>query len=206
MAAWESLIALIGEIAIPRSENRYHVFDTAVGYAAIAWSARGISRLRLPAPTAQETEHALLRRLPDAVPEHPVGEIANVIANVGRYFAGEHVAFDDVLVDLREQEPFFARVYDVVRKLRWGETTTYGAIAKALGAGPEAARDVGQAMARNPVPLIIPCHRVTAAGGKIGGFSAPGGAVSKARMLELEGVAVAEAATAPKPTQAAFGF
>ena len=70
--------------------------------------------------------------------------------------------------------------------LGWGETMTYGEIARALDAGPEAARTVGEAMARNPVPLIIPCHRVTAAGGKIGGFSAPGGSMSKVRMLELE--------------------
>ena len=73
---------------------------------------------------------------------------------------------------------------------------------KALGAGPEAARDVGQAMATNPVPLIIPCHRVLAAGGKVGGFSAPGGAATKLRMLALEGVDL----TPPPPAQQAFGF
>ncbi len=70
----------------------------------------------------------------------------------------------------------------------WGRTTTYGALAKEVGAGREAARVVGEAMAKNPAPLIIPCHRVLAAGGKIGGFSAPGGSKTKARMLELEGV------------------
>ncbi len=87
-------------------------------------------------------------------------------------------------------------------RLGWGETTTYGALARALGAGPEAARDVGQAMAHNPVPLIIPCHRVLAAGGKLGGFSAPGGAGTKRRMLEMEGVALA----AEAPGQRAFAF
>ena len=98
------------------------------------------------------------------------------------------VDFTAVRLDLGVQEPFFARVYDAVRRLGWGETTTYGAVAQALGAGPETARDVGQAMARNPVPLIVPCHRVLAAGGKVGGFSAPGGASAKRRMLALEGV------------------
>jgi len=88
------------------------------------------------------------------------------------------------------------------RRVGWGETTTYGALAKALGAGPEAARDVGVAMAKNPVALIIPCHRVLAAGGKIGGFSAPGGAATKRRMLELEGVRLEP----PRPVQAAFEF
>ena len=77
-----------------------------------------------------------------------------------------------------------------------------GAVAKALGAGPEAARDVGQAMAQNPVPLIIPCHRVLAVGGKVGGFSAPGGSATKARMLELEGVNLRP----PAPAQQSFGF
>jgi methylated-DNA-[protein]-cysteine S-methyltransferase len=94
------------------------------------------------------------------------------------------------------------KVYSEVRKLGWGETTTYGAVAKTLGGEPQAARDVGQAMATNPVPLIVPCHRVLAAGGKIGGFSAPGGAGSKVRMLEIEGVTVA--AEKPRaPDQAA---
>ena len=79
---------------------------------------------------------------------------------------------------------------------------TYGALAKETGAGPEAARDVGIAMARNPVPLTIPCHRVLAAGGKIGGFSAPGGSATKMRMLALEGVHVRSA----QPARQSFGF
>jgi methylated-DNA-[protein]-cysteine S-methyltransferase len=83
-----------------------------------------------------------------------------------------------------------------------GHTTSYGALANELGAGPEAARDVGQAMARNPVALIIPCHRVLAAGGKIGGFSAPGGSATKIRMLALERIHVEP----PRPTQRSFAF
>jgi len=73
------------------------------------------------------------------------------------------------------------RIYEAARRVAWGYTTTYGNLAKELGAGPEAARDVGKAMARNPVALIIPCHRVLAAGGKVGGFSAPGGSAAKRR-------------------------
>jgi methylated-DNA-[protein]-cysteine S-methyltransferase len=191
---------------MPDKDNRYHVFETAAGFAAIAWNPVGISAVRLPAATRNEAERALLRRLPEASPAVPAGRIAEVIEMMKRYFAGEQVAFDDLPVDLGEQEPFFARVYDAVRKLGWGETTTYGAVAKALGAGPEAARDVGQAMANNPVPLIIPCHRVTKAGGAVGGFSAPGGSIAKARMLALEGVPVAEAAPAKSSPQTSFGF
>ena len=89
-----------------------------------------------------------------------------------------------------------------MRRVGWGQTTTYGALAKEVGVGPEAARDVGQAMAKNPVPLIIPCHRVLAAGGKLGGFSAPGGSATKQRMLELEGVSLEP----PPPPQQTLGF
>lgn len=182
--------------------NQYRLFETRAGVAAIGWNDIGITALRLPAPTAAEAERAMARRLPDAARAEPPAHVGAIIDAAIRYFAGDRVDFSDVPVDLGEQDPFFARVYDHVRGLGWGETSTYGAIAHALGAGPEYARDVGQAMAKNPVPLIIPCHRVTAAGGKIGGFSAPGGAMSKARMLELEGVATGPASQ----IQAQHGF
>jgi len=110
------------------------------------------------------------------------------VAAVERYFRGERVDFSHSRLDLSDQDPLYRQIYQSVRGIGWGQTTTYGAVAKELGAGPEAAREVGQAMARNPVPLIIPCHRVLAAGGHVGGFSAPGGAAAKKRMLELEGV------------------
>ena len=115
------------------------------------------------------------------------------------------MSFDKVRRDwtlLGEQDPLFQRIYAAARLVGWGRTTTYGALAKELGAGPEAARDVGQAMANNPVALIIPCHRVLAAGGKVGGFSAPGGSAAKIRMLALEGVHVEPA----PPVQQSFGF
>jgi len=103
-------------------------------------------------------------------------------------FRGEEEDFSGFKLDLGEQDPFFKKVYAAARRVGWGRTTTYGTLAMELGAGPEAARDVGQAMARNPVALIIPRHRVLAAGGKIGGFSAPGGSAAKIRMLALEGI------------------
>jgi len=96
----------------------------------------------------------------------------------------------------------FERIYAAARQVGWGHTTTYGALAKELDAGPEAARDVGQAMARNPVAVIIPCHRVLAAGGQVGGFSAPGGSAAKRRMLALEGVHL----DPPPPAQQSFQF
>jgi len=112
------------------------------------------------------------------------------------------IDFSGFALDLGEQDEFFKQIYAKARQIGWGRTTTYGTLAKELGAGPEGARDVGQAMAKNPVPLIIPCHRVLAAGGKLGGFSAPGGSVAKARMLELEGVSLDR----PPPAQQSFGF
>lgn len=186
--------------------NHYHLFKTVHGFAALAWNARGVTSFRLPAPTVEETRRALLRRLPDAIEAEPPAHIAELIRAIGRYFEGERADFAEVPLDLGGQDPLFVKIYDLVRRLGWGETTTYGEIARSLGEGPEVARDVGQAMARNPIPLIIPCHRVLAAGGKIGGFSAPGGSNAKARMLELEGVAPEPAAPPKSTAQSSFGF
>lgn len=180
----------------------YLVFETPSGHCAIAWNAAGIVRFQLPGQDADTTRRLLLRRLPAAEPADPPPAIAEAVSAIGRYFAGEAVDFAGVPVDLSGQSPFFKAIYDAVRQVRWGETITYGALARQLGAGPEAARDVGQAMAKNPVALIIPCHRVLAAGGKIGGFSAPGGASSKLKMLALEGISFAQ----QEPAQQSFGF
>jgi len=182
--------------------HRYQVFETAGGFAAIAWNDAGITRFRLPEGSAAAAERAVLKRLPDAAPGDPPQDIALIIDAARRYFDGEEVDFSTARLHLGAQQPLFEKIYERVRKLGWGETTTYGAVAKALGEGPEVARDVGQAMAANPIPLIIPCHRVLAAGGKIGGFSAPGGSDSKMKMLAIEGVDL----TPPAPAQAGFGF
>ena len=185
-----------------REAHHYLVFGTAGGYCGIAWNDVGVTCFQLPTRSAGATEHSLLRRLPGAEPGTPTAEVATAIAAVKRYFAGEEIDFSDVRLDLGGQDDFFTRIYAATRRVGWGHTTTYGALAKELGAGPEAARDVGQAMAKNPVPLIIPCHRVLAAGGKVGGFSAPGGAAAKVRMLELEGVHVGP----PQPAQQSLGL
>jgi len=186
--------------------ERYHLFETDHGSAAIGWSARGVSAFRLPAATPQETRASVRRRLPDAVEAAPTGPVEHVVQAARRYFSGEPIDFTDITLDLGRQDHLFARIYELVRRLRWGETTTYGEIARSLGEGPEVARDVGQAMARNPIPLIIPCHRVLAAGGKIGGFSAPGGSRAKARMLALEGVQPGPAEPSKSSAQTSFGF
>ena len=177
--------------------EHYHIFETARGFCAIAWSDKGVVRFRLPEPNAEATEQSLLRRLPDATPAAPPPEIAEAVVAAQHYFAGEKTDFTGVPVDLGKQSELFEKIYAAARRLGWGETTTYGAMAKQFGTDWEIARDVGQAMAKNPVPLIIPCHRVLAAGGKIGGFSAPGGAATKAKMLEIEGVRLSAPAQPP---------
>ena len=182
--------------------HRYFIFDTAAGFCGIAWNDAGITRFQLPTKSAEATERILLRHVPGAKPGAPTPGVAEAVAAVRRYFEGEETDFSSVKLDLGEQDPFFERVYAAARRVGWGHTTTYGALAKELGAGPEAARDVGQAMAKNPVALIIPCHRVLAAGGKVGGFSAPGGSAAKIHMLSLEGVHLEPAS----PAQQSFGF
>jgi methylated-DNA-[protein]-cysteine S-methyltransferase len=185
-----------------QTAHHYLVFETAGGFCGIAWSEAGIARFQLPTTTAEATERLVLRRLPGAEPGEPPREVAEAIAAVQSYFTGEAIDFSRFQLDLGEQDEFFRQIYAAARQVAWGRTTTYGALAKELGAGPEAARDVGQAMARNPVALIIPCHRVLAAGGKIGGFSAPGGSTAKMRMLELEGIRLGP----PPSSQESFGF
>jgi methylated-DNA-[protein]-cysteine S-methyltransferase len=182
--------------------RHYFIFETASGFCGLAWSALGVTRFQLPAKSAEAAERLLLRRAPGAELAAPTSEIAGIVAAVKLYFEGEQTDFSQVALDLDGQDAFCRQIYAAAREVGWGRTTSYGALAKQVGAGPEAARDVGQAMARNPVALIIPCHRVLAAGGKIGGFSAPGGSASKMRMLALEGVDLAP----PPPAQAAFEF
>jgi methylated-DNA-[protein]-cysteine S-methyltransferase len=182
--------------------QRYHVFETAMGFCAIVWSDAGIARFQLPVRSAEAAERLMKRRALDAEPGAPPDEVFAVVSAAKRYFAGEETDFSHVRLDLGEEDALFARIYEALRRVGWGRTTTYGALAKEVGAPREAARDVGEAMARNPAPLIIPCHRVLAAGGKIGGFSAPGGATTKIRMLELEGVRLGPREAA----QQSFGF
>jgi methylated-DNA-[protein]-cysteine S-methyltransferase len=172
------------------SNLHYLIFETTSSFCGIAWSDTGITRFQLPAKSAEGAERMMQRRAPEAEPGVPTPMLGEAVAAVRRYFEGNETDFAQLELDLGGQDEYFKRVYAAVRRIKWGQTTTYGTLARELGGGPETARDVGRAMAGNPIPLIIPCHRVLAAGGKTGGFSAPGGATTKIRMLELEGVQV----------------
>lgn len=180
------------------AHHHYHVFETAHGFCAIAWNDTGITRFQLPSGVPEATESNLLRRTPHAAPGTPPPEVSEVIAAAHRYYTGEAIDFSHIPIDLGELGELSQRIYTALRQIPWGTTTTYSGLAKDLGIDAwEGARDVGQAMGKNPVPLIIPCHRVLAAGGKPGGFSAPGGTETKIRMLELEGVRIGP----PPPAQ-----
>ena len=173
--------------------THYCVFDSGFGPLGIAWSSNGVCRLQLPEATPSATERRLLGRGIGAVKSNPPPYVERLLADARRYFAGERVDFADVKLDLTGVSSFHRKIYEAALRVGWGETTTYGALAKAAGF-PDAARAVGQAMGRNPIPLIIPCHRVLASGGKPGGFSAYGGTATKDRMLALEGVCLGSGA------------
>src|SRR5262245_17650821 len=168
------------------------VFDTAIGACGIAWSEIGLTRFQLPERDRQATELRLRSGRDHPALAAPPPHVASAMAALERYFAGKRVDFAPVAVDLEGIAPFYRRVYDAARGIAWGETATYGELARRAGS-PGAARGVGQAMSRNPVPVIIPCHRILASGNKVGGFSAFGGTSAKERLLALEGVRLGRA-------------
>jgi len=167
------------------SPPSFCVFDTAIGRCAIAWNEHGIARVQLPETSDALTCARLLRHLPDATQADPPETVQQAITRVRALLAGEPDDLGDVPLDLREVPPFHRRVYELVRSVGPGRTITYGEIAARLG-DPAAARAVGQALGENPFAPIVPCHRVLAADGRPGGFSAAGGVTTKLRMLEIE--------------------
>lgn len=171
----------------------YALFDTMLGPCGVAWSTSGITRVQLPEADALATEERLARWSPDIRKSEPIPLAARAIDELQGYFRGMKTDFAGVTLDLGACSPFHREIYATLRRVGWGETTTYGGLADRLGM-PGAARAIGQAMGRNPVPVIVPCHRVLAAGGKPGGFSSFGGRVTKGRLLALEGVNLEPAA------------
>jgi methylated-DNA-[protein]-cysteine S-methyltransferase len=170
----------------------FAVFDTAIGPCGIAWSRKGIVRFLLPEASAALTEARMRAVCPGVEKTPPRGWVAELIGRVKRHLLGEHDDFADVPLDLREQPPFHAAVYEALRKVQAGTTTTYGALGRKISGSTGAARAVGTAMAKNPFALLVPCHRVVGSDGKLHGFSAPGGLATKARLLAIEGRPVPE--------------
>lgn len=174
-------------------QGAYCLFETVLGWCAIAWRKRAdtnaVTLLRLPEATRELTEARIAQGSGARQPTLPPPEITEVIARVRKHLQGEVGDFRDIKLDLDGINPFVRRVYEAAREIPVGETRTYGELATVLDQ-PGAVRAVGQALARNPIALIIPCHRVVAAAGRPGGFSAYGGRATKARLLAIEGAAL----------------
>lgn len=163
----------------------YHLFETEAGVCGLGWTDTGLAQVQLPEANAADTETRLARRSGGTRTDTPPADIADLAARMCAYFEGAETDFRDAALDYAGLSDFNARVYRQLRETVWGQATSYGALANAVGE-PGAARAIGAAMGANPWPLIVPCHRVLAANGKIGGFSAHGGRGTKRRMLQLE--------------------
>ena len=140
----------------------------------VAWGPRGIACIQLPGGNEQTTRARVLQRFPRAREAAPPSEVARARDFIVAYLHGEPGDLSSVLLDMDRVPPFHRRVYEAARSIPRGTTMTYGALAARAGAAGSA-RAVGQALARNPFAIVVPCHRVVAAGGRIGGFSANGG-------------------------------
>jgi len=168
------------------TQQHFALFETAIGTCGIVWTLRGVCGMQLPEKDAAATLARVHRRHPTAVETMPPADVRHAIAGVVALLTGEKCDLNDIKIDDEGQADFNKRVYAIVRQVPPGSTMTYGEVAERLG-DKTLARAVGQAMGENPTPIIMPCHRVLAAGGKTGGFSAPGGIVTKLQLLTIEG-------------------
>jgi methylated-DNA-[protein]-cysteine S-methyltransferase len=173
------------------SVSGFALFETAIGCCGIVWSERGIAGFQLPEKSEQATLARMQRRYPAARETAPPARVQHVIERVRGLLRGERIELTDVTLDVDGMPEFNQRVYEVARSIGPGATLSYGEIAQRLG-DRTLAREVAQALSQNPCPIIVPCHRVLAAGGKMGGFSAPGGVRTKLRLLSIEGAQYGE--------------
>lgn len=164
------------------------LFDTAIGRCAVVWGERGITGVHLPEASEDRLRARLARTHPGTAESPPPPTVHEAVARMVALLDGDADDLADVVIDLDGVSAFERDVYELARAIPPGETSTYGRVAAQLG-DRGAARAVGRALGRNPCPIIVPCHRVVAAGGGMGGFSAPGGADTKRRMLVIEGAA-----------------
>jgi methylated-DNA-[protein]-cysteine S-methyltransferase len=174
----------------------FSLFDTAIGRCAIAWSGRGIVAMQLPEADERTTRARITRRFAQAREALPPPAVRRAIEGIAALLRGDPRDLSAVPLDMEGVPAFHRRVYAAAREIPPGATLSYGEIAARLGA-PHAARAVGQALGRNPFAILVPCHRVLAAGGKPGGFSANGGVATKLRLLAIEGAQANEALALP---------
>ena len=171
------------------STHGFAITPTAIGAFGVVWGEGGIARTWMHDPTIDATRRHILHAFPRATEQAPPWDVRAAMDDVAALLAGERRS-TGIGLDTRSIPEFDRRVYEVARTIPPGETMTYGAVARAMGEEPLRARDVGVALARNPFAPIVPCHRIVAANGHLGGYSAPGGASTKRRLLELEGAAI----------------
>jgi len=161
------------------------LFDTAIGACAIAWTEAAIAAVQLPEAQADGTRRRLLRHTGELAELVPPPFVQAAIARIAALLGGAHDDLCDLPLEMDGVPPFHRKVYAITRAIPPGEVLTYGEVARRIGE-PGAARAVGQALGRNPFAPVVPCHRVLAAQGRSGGFSAEGGALTKLKMLEIE--------------------
>ncbi len=171
------------------SESGFAAFDTPLGTCGIAWGPKGLVGLNLP--DGRGGLERLQARFPDLVPAPPPDWVAEALEAIRALLSGSPVDLGFVPLDFSRLPTFDAAVLRAARAILPGRTATYGAIAAQVGE-PRAAQAVGRALGRNPWPIVVPCHRITAAAGRTGGFSAPGGVATKLRLLEIEGALAAD--------------
>ncbi len=179
------MAAFARRISYGRMMN-FTLFETAIGSCGIVWSAVGIAGVQLPERSESATRNRLLRRFPAARDGAPPANVQRTIDDIIALLGGERRDLNYATIDIAGAPEFHCRVYEVARRIPVGATLSYGEVAERLG-GRNLARDVADALSKNPCPIIVPCHRVLAAGGKPGGFSAPGGVATKLRLLTIEG-------------------
>lgn len=183
------------------SMRGFTLFDTAIGACAIAWSETGLIATQLPESDRDQARRRLARRIADCAEQDPPEWVRAAMVKIAAHLTGERIDYADVPLDERGVGEWELGVYRSAVAIPAGETRTYGALAAELGR-PEAAQAVGQALGRNPWPIVVPCHRILAADGRTGGFSAPGGVATKLKLLEIEGALAPESLPlfAPQPS------
>lgn len=169
---------------------QFAIFETAIGWAGLAWGDAGLVGVHLPEADPDTARRGFQRRFPGSREAEMPALLRPTADGIAALMRGEKSDLAAAPLDLSRTPDFHVRVYEIARAIPPGETLTYGDIAVRLG-DRLLARDVGQALGKNPWPIVVPCHRVVAAGGKLGGFSARGGARTKARLLAIEGAAAA---------------
>lgn len=164
---------------------QFTLFPTALGACAIVWGGAGLTGVFLPGPSESATRASIARRHPAALEAAPKGAAADAVERIQALMNTGEADLDPIVIDLSNSPDFDRAVYAVAREIPPGRTMTYGEIARRVGEVSDSRR-VGQALGRNPWPIVVPCHRVLGADGKAGGFSAPGAVDTKIRMLNLE--------------------